>query len=68
MVDQIHELDLNTSFTSDNYLFGAIKLTKNTYSNIYGCNGCGIEVDASSEFSLSSGENGKNGIIFISAL
>ena len=40
--------DLNTDFTSDNCLFGAVKLTKNADPNVYRCNGCGIEVDARS--------------------
>ena len=56
---------VNTDFTSGSCLFGAVKLTKNANPNICGCNGCGTEVDARSEFLLPSGEFGENARTFI---
>ena len=55
--------DLNIKFTLNNYLFGAVKWTKNADSDKWGYNGYVIGFDVSSNFSI-KGEWGKNDIIF----
>ena len=47
--------DLNTSFTLENYLFGALKLTKNADSDKYEYTGYRIRFDARSQLSLLDG-------------
>ena len=49
--------NLNTEFTLNNYLFGSVKLTKNTNPVKYKNSGCGIGFDSCSGFSLSMGES-----------
>ena len=56
--------DLNTDFTLDNCLFGAVELTKYTDPDKYKYSGYGIGFDTRSEFSLPDGNVGKNVIIF----
>ena len=51
-------------FTLGDYLFGAVKLTKNGDPDKYGYIGYGIGFDAHSQFLSSNGEWGKNVIIF----
>ena len=47
--------DLNTGCTLRNYLFGAVKLTKNDDPNKYGYIGYGIGFDGRSQLSLTDG-------------
>ena len=53
--------DLNTNFTLDNCLLGAVELTKNADPNKYLYNA----FDTRSEFSLTDSSVGKNDIIFV---
>ena len=55
---------LDTDFTSGNYLFGAVKLTKNAGRDKYGYKDYGIGFDVCSQFSLQDCSWGKNIIIF----
>ena len=55
---------LNTDFTLDNYLFGAVKLTKNADPDKYRYSDYGIGFHVRSQFSLSGSSWGKNVIIF----
>ena len=48
----------------ENYLFGAVKLTKNADIDKYKYSGYGIEFDSKGSFSDPSGGFGKNVIIF----
>ena len=54
--------DLNTDFTHD-WVFGAVKLTKNADPDEYKYSGYSIGFDLRSEFSLSDGSMGKKVII-----
>ena len=56
--------DLNTDFTPGNWLFGAVKLTKNADPDKYKYSGNHIGFDSRSQFSWSDGSNGKSVIIF----
>ena len=56
--------DLNTDFTLDNCLFGAVKLTKNADPDKYVYSGYSIGFDSRSQFSWADENNGKNAIIF----
>ena len=55
--------DLKTDFTLSDYLFRAVKLTKNADPDKYGYSGYGIGFDAHSSFSV-NGEWDKNFIIW----
>ena len=55
-----------TDFTSKNFLFGAVKLTKNADFHKYRYSDYGTEFDARRSFSLFDGSGcGKNVIIFV---
>ena len=56
--------NLNADFTLKDYLFGGVKLTKNTYPDKYEYTGYDIGLDSSSVFSLPDGSMRKNTIIF----
>ena len=56
--------DLNSDFTLKDYLYGGVKLAKNTDPDKYVCSGCGIGFDLRSEFLLPDGIVGKNVLIF----
>ena len=56
--------DLNTYFTIDNCLFGAVKLSKNTDPDKYSHSGYGIGFDARLQFSLADRSSGENVVIF----
>ena len=58
----LHYVD--NSFALRNYLFEAVKLTKNVDIDKYSCSGYGVSFDVSEAFSLSNGGIGKN-IIFV---
>ena len=51
--------DLNTDFSLGSYLFGSVKLTKNTDLDKYKYSGYGIRFDSRSEFSFTDGRMGK---------
>ena len=52
--------DLNTKFVLSDCLFETVKLAKNADPVKYGYSGCGIEIDASLQFSLPIGERSTN--------
>ena len=54
---------LNTDFTLDDCLFGAVKLTNNADPGKYEYSGYSIGFDACSQFLLSNGEWGKDDVI-----
>ena len=56
--------DSNMDSTLRDFLFGAVKLAKNTNPEKYGNIGYGIVFDANSQFPLLIGEWGKNVVIF----
>ena len=56
--------DSNMDSTLGDFLFGAVKLAKNTNPEKYGNIGYGIVFDANSQFPLLIGEWGKNVVIF----
>ena len=51
-------------FTLGDCLSEAVKLIKNSDSHKYGYSGCGIRFDVCSQFTLPSGEWGKNDVTF----
>ena len=55
--------NLNTDFTLGNFLFGSVKLTKNSDLDNYKYTGYGIGFDSRSEFLFTDGSYGKNVII-----
>ena len=55
---------LNSNFTLKDFLFGGVKLAKNSDLDKYGYSGNGIRFDSCSEFSLPDSSVGKNVIIF----
>ena len=57
-------LNYNADFTLENFLFRAIKLTKNADVDKYKYFGYGIGFDRKGVFSHSTGSFGNNGIIF----
>ena len=56
--------DLNTDFALGNFLFGAVKLTKNADPHKCKCSDHGIGFDFRSEFSQTDSSVGKNVFIF----
>ena len=56
--------DLNTDFTLGDYLFGVVKLTRNTDPDKLKYSGCGTEFDSRTQSSWADGSIGKNVIIF----
>ena len=56
--------DVNAEFTLRDYLFRAVKLTKNANPNKYSYSGYGIVFDSHSSFSIPNCDWGKNVIIF----
>ena len=56
--------DLNAEFTLKDYLFGAVKLTKNANRNKYPYSGYGIRFDFRSLFSIPNFDWGKNAIFW----
>ena len=55
---------INTDFTAQNCLFGAIKLTKNRNTSRYKYSGYGICFDEGGNFTIGNITNGKYLIIF----
>ena len=55
----------NTDFTAQNYLFGAVKLTKDVNTSNYKYIGYGIGFDEGSYFSIGNITNGRNVIILV---
>ena len=65
IVDELKNKTIsNTDFTVQNGLFGAVKLTKDVNTSIYGYSGYGICFDSGGSFTLGNISNGKNVIIF----
>ena len=58
--------DLDTDFTSDNSLFGSLKLNKNFYQDKCKYRGYSIGFDFRSQISLPDGGWGKTVITFLS--
>ena len=56
--------DLKTKFNLKDYLFGAVKLTKNANPNKYSYSGYNVGFDSRSIFSIPNFDWGKNVIIF----
>ena len=56
--------NLNVKFSLKDYLFGAVKLTKNSNPNKYSYSGYGIGFECRSLFSFPNFDWGKNSIIF----
>ena len=56
--------DLNTDFTLEDCLFGAVKITKTAVPDKYEYSGYSIGLDSRSGFLLPDGSMGKNVIIF----
>ena len=56
--------NLNTDFTSFNWLVGSVELIKNAEPDNYNCSSYSIRFDCRSEFSFRDGSMGKNVIIF----
>ena len=56
--------NLKTDFTSNNFLFGTVKLIKNAAPDKYKYSAYGIGFDSYSEFSFTDGIMGTNVIIF----
>ena len=56
--------NLNTSFTSNNCLFGSVELTKNADPDKYKYSGCDIGFDSRSDFLFTDGSMGRNIVIF----
>ena len=54
----------NPDFTLENYLFGSVKITKNTDVNKYKYSGYGIGFDGKGVFTHPTGSFGNNAIIF----
>ena len=57
--------NLNTDFALGNFLFGSVKLTKNSDLDNYKYTGYGIGFDSRSEFLFTDGSYGKNVIISV---
>ena len=61
----IWPFNVGQDFTLENFSFGAVKLSTNTYPDKYKYSGCGIGFDANGSFLLSDGSGlHKNFIIF----
>ena len=56
--------NLSTYFTLNNYLFGSVKLTKNTDPDKYKYSSYGIGFESRSEFLFTDGKIGENVVIF----